>query len=118
MRTKNARNIDALESAHLADVKSCACVFCDASPPVEAHHPKQGRHYLAISACPQCHAARAWRIGKPNEIDAINETLRRVACLRAGQQQQPAPELRKPRTFKHQERAAPANSKILPRRAA
>lgn len=83
MRTKNSRAIDAHESAHMADVKMCACVFCNANPPVEAHHVKQGRHFCTVAACPKCHAAKAWRLGHPNEFDAIDETLRRVARLRA-----------------------------------
>jgi hypothetical protein len=94
MRSKNARAIDPEESAHLALVKSCACVFCDTPAPSEAHHVKQGRHYATVATCKNCHDSKAWRIGHPNEFDAINETLRRVARLRAGQPQKSAPQLR------------------------
>lgn len=123
MRTKNARAIDPDESAHLALVKSCACVFCDAAPPVEAHHVKQGRHFCTVAACKRCHDAKAWRIGRPNEFDAINETNRRVARLQSGQHAKPAPAYRKPRA----EAARPTSTlprqrdgdvlpKIVPRR--
>lgn len=84
MRSKNSAPIDALESAFMADVKRCRCVFCNSAPPVEAHHVKQGRHFCTVAACKPCHDAKAWRIGHPNEFDAMNETRRRVEELRAG----------------------------------
>ncbi len=82
MRSKNSKPHDALESAWLADVKLCACVFCNAPAPVEAHHVKQGRHFCTVSACKPCHDSKAWKIGHPNEFDAVNETIRRVETLR------------------------------------
>lgn len=78
MRSKNDKPHTPAESAHLAAVKSVPCVFCNAPPPVEAHHPWQGLHFLTVAACKRCHDAHAWRIGRPNEQEAINETLRRV----------------------------------------
>lgn len=117
MRTKNARAIDADESAWLADVKSVGCVFCDAPPVSEAHHPKQGRHFCTVASCKACHDARVWRIGGMSEFDAINETIRRVNCLRAGKVQQSAPSMRKQRVVSR-ERSALSSSKILPRRIA
>lgn len=92
MRTKNARAIDKTEAAHLAAVKACACVLCDAPPPVEAHHVIQGDHYTAISVCPECHSGKRgihgdqtmlrlrYRIaGTQGELRAINDTLARIA---------------------------------------
>lgn len=84
MRTKNARAITEAEAEHLALVKSVPCVFCNSPAPVEAHHPRQGCHFMTVAACKRCHDAHAWRVGHPNEIDAINETLRRVDALRSG----------------------------------
>jgi hypothetical protein len=87
MRTKNARRIDARESEHLAAVKSVPCVVCDAPPPSEAHHIQQGDHFTAIALCEDCHRGSEngwhgrktmWRIRKWQELDALNETLRRV----------------------------------------
>jgi len=112
MRTKNARAIDPDEAAWLADVKRVPCVFCDAAPPVEAHHPRQGLHFEAIAACDPCHDARVWRIGGMTEQEASNETTRRVIRLRAGKPILPAPSLRK------RPNRALSSSKIIPRAAA
>jgi hypothetical protein len=87
VRSKNAARITPEESAHLAAVKSVGCVVCDASPPNEAHHIEQGCHYTTVAVCDDCHRGsfngwhgqkRMWRIKKWNEIDALNETIRRV----------------------------------------
>lgn len=96
MRSKNSRAHDADESAHLAAVKSVACVCCDAPPPVEAHHVVQGDHFTACALCKECHTGKrgihgdqsAMRLrfrigGTAGELRAINETLRRVAELNA-----------------------------------
>lgn len=94
MRTKNAAAISARESAHLAAVKSVACVTCDAPPPTIAHHVVQGQHYTTVAFCEPCHVGRygvhgdqtMLRIrfkltGLQGELRAINETLRRVGAL-------------------------------------
>lgn len=91
MRAKNARAITRAESAHMAQVKSCACVLCDAPAPSEAHHVKQGRHFATVALCPECHRGPSGihgdktmlRIRKWDETDCINETLRRVAQLKS-----------------------------------
>jgi hypothetical protein len=114
MRTKNARAIDADEAAWLADVKSVPCVFSDKPPPGEAHHVKQGRHFCTVATSPECHAARVWRLGKMTELDAVNETIRRVVRLRAGKQQQAAPALRV-KSQKKQRGTSLSSSKICKR---
>lgn len=43
MRTKNAKAISPIESAHLARVKSLKCSVCDAPGPSDAHHIVQGQ---------------------------------------------------------------------------
>lgn len=80
MRSKNSKPIDAREAAYLADVKQVGCVFCNRMVPTEAHHPTgcQGLHFNAISACDGCHNARVWNFGAMNELQAMNETRRRV----------------------------------------
>jgi hypothetical protein len=115
MRSKNSRAIDADESAHLALVKSCRCVFCDKAPPVEAHHVKQGRHFCTVAACKPCHDAKAWKLGHPNEFDAINETNRRVARLRAGKAAHTMPAF-KPSRASTPQGEHPLLPKIVPRR--
>lgn len=95
MRTKNSARITLAESEHLALVKSCACVLCDAGPPSIAHHVVQGDHYTTVAVCEPCHVGRMGihgdqtmlRIrfklaGLQAEVRAINETLRRVDALR------------------------------------
>jgi hypothetical protein len=111
MRTKNSRPHDEDEAAWLADVKRVPCVFCNARPPVEGHHPKQGLHFLAIAACDTCHDARVWRIGGITEQEASNETVRRVIRYRAGLQIHSAPR----RSAKPSPCARP--DKIIPRTA-
>lgn len=87
MRTKNAKAISRAESAHMARVKLTSCVLCDAPPPSEAHHVKQGLHFATVALCTECHRGSLgvhgdktmMRIRKWDEIDCINETLRRIA---------------------------------------
>lgn len=86
MRSKNSKAFTKAEAAHLEAVKSVACVICDAPPPSEAHHIVQGDHFTTVALCTECHTGRGgwhrektmWRIRKWQEIDALNETLRRV----------------------------------------
>jgi hypothetical protein len=95
MRSVNSRAHDRDESAHLAAVKSCACVTCDAPAPSEAHHVVQGDHYTTVALCQPCHRGprgihgdqtmlrlRFRSAGTHGELRAINETMRRVARLR------------------------------------
>lgn len=97
MRTKNARAIDSIESAYLADVKRCACVICDKPPTSEAHHPEQGLHMLAQALCQDDHTGphgwhgdrSRWRAAKMTERKATNETARRVALLRSSGRSEP-----------------------------
>jgi len=86
MKTKNAKAINHAESEHMAKVKAASCVLCDAPGPSEAHHVKQGDHFATVAVCPNCHRGpygihgdkTMQRIRKYDEIDMINETLRRV----------------------------------------
>lgn len=90
MRSRNSRAIDKGESAHLAAVKSLACVVCHYPGPSEAHHIRQGDHYTTVALCKECHTGRSgihgdktmFRIRKWDELDALNETLRGVANAR------------------------------------
>ncbi|WP_460821516.1 hypothetical protein [Lysobacter olei] len=91
MRTKNSKAHTKAEAAHLAAVKSVACVTCDAPAPSEAHHVVQGDHWTCIALCQPCHTGKGgihgdqtmlrlrYRIGgTAGELAAINETLGRV----------------------------------------
>lgn len=87
MRSKNSKPFTGAEAAHLEAVKLCACVVCDAPPPSEAHHIRQGDHFTTVALCQECHTGNGgwhrnktlWRIRKFDELDALNETLRRIA---------------------------------------
>lgn len=97
------------EAEWLADVKRCTCVFCDAPAPSEAHHPKQGRHFLCIATCHACHDARVWNTVGMSEQDATNETIRRVVALRAGKPQPVSVQLRA------RQKSTRTPTKIVPR---
>lgn len=88
MRTKNAKAISPIESAHLARVKSLKCSVCDAPGPSDAHHIVQGQHFTTVALCKDCHQGgengwhgrkTMWRVMKLDEIGALNITLRRIA---------------------------------------
>jgi hypothetical protein len=94
MRTKNAAPITPAEAEHMANVKRCSCVLCDAPPPSAAHHPIQGLHLVTAAVCDFCHQGPMGihgdgtmlrlRYGTNDlraELRAVNETLRRVAAL-------------------------------------
>ncbi len=87
MRTKNAAAIKTAERRHLASVKALPCSVCDAEGPSEAHHIKQGAHYLCVAVCVDCHRSpvlgwhgqrRAWAVRKMDELDALGVTLARL----------------------------------------
>ena len=75
------------ERRHLAAVKELDCVVCNAPGPSEAHHIKQGLQYTCVALCPDCHRdsfngwhgqKRMWAVMKMDELDALNETIRRL----------------------------------------
>lgn len=75
------------ERRHLARVKELPCSVCGKSGPSEAHHIVQGLQYTCVALCEDCHRGpfmglhgqkRAWAIHKMTEMDALNETLRRL----------------------------------------
>jgi len=88
MRSKNSKAISRAESEHLRKVKESGCAVCGAGTGavVEAHHIQQGCHFTCVALCPDCHRGpmgihgdkTMWRIHKINEMEALNETLRRV----------------------------------------
>jgi hypothetical protein len=79
--------LSARERAHLERVKDLRCSVCDAPPPSDAHHIKQGLQWTAVALCKDCHQGafmgwhgqkRAWAIAKMDELDALNVTLSRL----------------------------------------
>ena len=89
MRTKNSQPISRAESAHMHAVKSLPCGVCGEAGPCDAHHIEQGKHYLTIPLCKDCHQGshngihgqrRIWDVTKKTETSVLNETLRILTC--------------------------------------
>ena len=81
----NSKNLKPAEKDHLQMIKEMPCSVCKASPPSDAHHIKQGLHYLCIPLCKDCHQgsfngihgqARIWSVYKMDELTALNNTIR------------------------------------------
>ncbi len=88
MWSKNKRPMDRGERAHVTRVKELDCVVCGKAGPCEAHEIEQGLWFCSVALCPDCHRGpmgihgdkTMWRIHKMNEVEALNETLRRLAA--------------------------------------
>lgn len=87
MQSKNKPAPNAAERAHLARLAELPCVVCKTAGPVEIHEIKQGAWFTSLPLCPDCHRGDAnglhgrrgmWKLYKMDELDALNETLRRV----------------------------------------
>lgn len=87
MRSKNSRKHTAAEAEHLAAVKSLPCSVCNAPPPSDAHHIRQGCHFVTVALCKDCHQGSEngwhgrkamWRVMKFDELDALNVTIGRL----------------------------------------
>lgn len=86
MWSKNKKAMTVAERSHVGQVKESGCAVCDAAGFVEAHEIKQGLWWTSIGLCADCHRGpmgihgdkTMWRIHKMEEIDALNETLRRI----------------------------------------
>jgi len=79
--------LNAKEKAYLGLIKEMRCVVCDAEGPSDAHHVKQHRQYICIPLCKDCHTGskngwhgqrNMWKLKKMDELDALNETIRRI----------------------------------------
>lgn len=75
------------EREHVTRVKELPCAVCDKSGPSEAHEIEQGKWFLSVALCAECHRnpvlgihgqKRAWVVRKMNENDALNVTLGRL----------------------------------------
>jgi len=86
LHSKNKAAMTAAERRHVARIKEMGCVVCDASGPSEAHEIEQGLWWVAIPLCVDCHRGHngihgtkaLWKVRKLSELDALNETLRRL----------------------------------------
>jgi len=75
------------EKDYLFHVKQLPCGVCDQSGPSDAHHIKQGFHYLCIPLCKDCHQgsfngihgqARIWSVYKKDEMSVLNDTIKKI----------------------------------------
>ena len=82
-----SKNLTASDREHLARVKELPCGVCEARGPSDAHHIKQGLHYLCIPLCKDCHQgsfngihgqARIWSVYKKDEMSVLNDTINRL----------------------------------------
>lgn len=86
MWSKNKKAQTVAERAHVGRVKELACVVCGAAGVSEAHEIEQGLWFCSVALCADCHRGplgihgdkTLWRIHKMTELDALNETLRRL----------------------------------------
>lgn len=87
MWSKNKKRQSTLERWYVGLVKSLPCSVCDAPGPSEAHEPKQGKWFICMALCSDCHRnpflglggqKRAWVIRKMDEWDALAVTIMRV----------------------------------------
>lgn len=79
--------LTAAERRYITRVKCLPCGVCGASAPSDAHHIRQGLHYLTIPLCKSCHQsafngihgqARIWGVMKLDEMDVLNQTVGRL----------------------------------------
>jgi len=77
----------AKEKAHLQRIKEMPCGVCNEPGPSDAHHIEQHMQYLCIPLCKSCHQGaingihgqkRIWNVLKLNEMEVLNETLRKL----------------------------------------
>lgn len=84
--TMQSKNITKAEREWMASVKSLQCGLCGNPPISEAHHIEQGKHFITIPLCRECHTGpmgwhgdkRLWKIYKKDQIDVLNDTLRKL----------------------------------------
>lgn len=86
MWSKNKKSMTRAEREHVDRVKESGCAVCGVGGRVHAHEIEQGLWWTSVGLCPDCHIGpmgihgdkRLWTIHKINEMQALNETLRRV----------------------------------------
>ena len=75
------------ELEHVHNIKNMSCGVCGEPAPSDAHHIKQGLHYLCIPLCKSCHQdgfngihgqARIWKVTKLDELKVLNDTIKRL----------------------------------------
>ena len=79
---KMNNRLTARERQHLSAVKEMPCGVCGASGPSDAHHIEQGKQFLCIPLCKDCHQGahngihgqrRIWNVLKKTELSVLND---------------------------------------------
>ena len=82
--SKMNNKLTARERRHLSVVKEMPCGVCGASGPSDAHHIEQGKQFLCIPLCKDCHQGahngihgqrRIWNVLKKTELSVLNDTI-------------------------------------------
>lgn len=80
----NSDRINAAARKHMARIKSMPCGVCGQPGPSEAHHIKQGLHFICIPLCVDCHRGpfngwhgqrRIWNVKKLDELAVLSQTI-------------------------------------------
>lgn len=84
MWSKNKPAMTAQERAHVGMIKDMPCAVCEAPPPCDAHEIEQGKWFLSVPLCRDCHMGSEngihgrktmWKVMRLTELGALNETL-------------------------------------------
>lgn len=86
MHSRNKPAMTAQERAHVCMIKEMACICCEAPPPCDAHEIEQGKWFLSVPLCRECHTGynglhgtkAAWKVRKLTELGALNMALQRI----------------------------------------
>lgn len=86
MHSKNKKTMTKQEREWVQRVAQLPCVVCGSEEGSEVHEPEQGAWFASIALCPACHRGtdgwhgtrRRWTLRRINEIQAINETVRKA----------------------------------------
>ena len=87
MQSKNKRAMTAAERRHVTNIKSMPCGVCLAAGPSDAHEMEQGKWFLAIPLCRDCHTGsfnglhgqkRMWSVLKKTELSVLNKTIEKL----------------------------------------
>jgi hypothetical protein len=89
MHSPNKRKRTAAEDAHIALIKAMPCCVCGKAGPSECHEIEQGKWYLSLPLCSECHrhdqrglhgAKANWKLHRKTELGCLNDTWRIIRC--------------------------------------
>ena len=87
MHSKNKPAMTTAERAHVGSIKEMPCAICDVQQTSEAHEIEQGKWFLSVPLCADCHRGsrngihgqkNMWRAMGQTELTALNQTIGRL----------------------------------------